>query len=51
LATADHREAVDDLDLKRGVLAVAVIKSTSVVVAVPAVAVHRPHEGGDSPNR
>ena len=45
------REAVEDLDLKRGVLAVAVIKSTSVVVEVPAVAVHRLDEGGNSPTR
>ena len=35
------REAVDDLGLKPGVLAVAVIKSTNVVVEVPATAVHR----------
>jgi molybdopterin-binding protein len=36
------REAVDDLGLKPGVLAVAMIKSTNVVVEVPGVAVHRP---------
>ena len=35
------REAVDDLGLKPGVLAVAVIKSTNVVVEVPASTVHR----------
>ena len=36
------REAVDDMGLTPGVLAVAMIKSTSVVVEVPDVAVHRP---------
>lgn len=35
------REAVDDLGLKPGVLAVAVIKSTNVVVEIPAAAVHQ----------
>jgi hypothetical protein len=36
------REAVDDMGLKPGVLAVAMIKSTNVVVEVPDVALHRP---------
>jgi molybdopterin-binding protein len=36
------REAADDLDLKPGSLAVAVIKSTSVVVEVPVIPIHRP---------
>jgi molybdopterin-binding protein len=43
------REAVDDLDLKPGVLAVAVIKSTNVVVEVPMMPTYRPdHEDSDA---
>ena len=42
------REAVDELDLKPGVLAVAVIKSTSVVVEVSVIPVHRLDETDDS---
>jgi molybdopterin-binding protein len=38
------REAVDDLGLKPGVLAVAVIKSTDVDVQVPPSAAHRPDD-------
>ena len=41
------REAVDDLDLKPGVLAVAVIKATNVVVEVPVAAGHRLDGDGD----
>jgi molybdopterin-binding protein len=40
------REAADDLDLRPGSLAVAVIKSTSVVVEVPVISTHRP-DGSD----
>jgi molybdopterin-binding protein len=36
------REAVGDMGLKPGVLAVAMIKSTNVVVEVPDIAIHRP---------
>jgi molybdopterin-binding protein len=43
-------EAVEDLGLAPGVLAVAVIKSTNVVVEIPAAAIHRlGGEGDDSP--
>jgi hypothetical protein len=42
------REAADDLDLKPGVLAVAVIKSTSVDVEVPVMPVHHLDETDDS---
>jgi len=46
------REAVDDLGLTPGVLAVAVIKSTNVVVEVPLTPDHRPDdEDSDAPAR
>ena len=36
------REAADDLRLEPGVLAIAAVKSTNVVVEVPVIPIHRP---------
>jgi molybdopterin-binding protein len=44
------REAVDDLGLQPGVLAVAVIKSTNVVVEVPVTSAHRLDDGDGGPS-